>query len=79
MSGYDPEKDKLIWSVSLDGDKKSKIFLSIHQYGDAQPKLGLAKKFFTREGEEKFKKLGRLTKEEVEKILGVLPTVIEKL
>ena len=79
MSGYDPEKDELVWSKFLKADKNTEIAITVHQYDGRDPKLGLAKRYFTRNGDAKFKKLGRLSKGEAEKLLNALPTAIEKL
>ena len=76
---YDPEKDILLWERAIEGDKKTERVCSIRQYDISPPKLGLAKRYFTKDGEGKFKKLGRLSKAEAEKLADFLPNVIEKL
>jgi len=76
---YDPEKDVLLWEEAIEGDKKTEIVFSIRQYDISPPKLGLAKRYFTKEGEGKFKKLGRLSKAEAKKLLKKLPKAIKEL
>lgn len=76
---YDPSKDKLIWEQSIEGDKKTEIVISIRQYDTQAPKLGFAKRYFTKEGEGKFKKLGRLTTAEAVRLAEFIPTAIEQL
>ncbi len=75
--GYDPEKDKQLWTHLMEG---SDIILSVYQYGDSPPKLGLARRYSVKGNDEpRFKKLGRVTKEEALRILALLPLAIEKL
>lgn len=76
---YDPEKDKLLWEQSVEGDKKTEIVISIRQYDTQAPKLGFAKRYFTRDGEGKFKKLGRLTVAEAVRLAEFLPDAITQL
>lgn len=76
---YDAAKDKLIWEQSVEGDKKTEVVISIRQYDTQSPKLGLAKRYFTKDGEGKFKKLGRISKVEAERLLGILPIAIKEL
>lgn len=79
MAGYDPELDKLVWTHFIEGDK-TEIAFSIYQYGNNPPKLGIARRYFTKgDDEPKFKKLGRVSKEEALRLLEVLPLAIEKL
>ena len=75
---YDPDKDILLWWKPVKGEGKTDIILSVYQYGSNDPKLGIARRF-TKNGEPKFKKLGRLSKTEAENLLEVLPEAIQKL
>ena len=69
----------MLWEQSVEGEKKTEIVVSIHQYNTSAPKINFAKRYFTKEGEGKFKKLGRLTKEEAERLLELLPVAIKEL
>lgn len=80
MAGYDPEKDKLIWIHFIEGEGKTEIAFSIYQYGEHPPKVGMARRYFVKnDPDPRFKKLGRVSKAEAERIFETLPLVIEKL
>lgn len=71
MPGFDKSLDKEMFSESL-GFDKSRITVSVFAYNNGTPKLQLSRENKSADGEYTFAKLGRLTKEEVEKILPLI-------
>ncbi|MEK6900721.1 MAG: hypothetical protein AABX37_00080, partial [Nanoarchaeota archaeon] len=54
------------------GFDKSRITVSVFAYNNGTPKLQLSRENKTADGEYSFAKLGRLTKEEVERIMPLM-------
>ena len=71
MPGFDKSLDKELFAESIDF-AKSKITVGVFAYNDGTPKLQLSRENKNAEGELTFAKLGRLTKDEVEKILPLM-------
>ena len=71
MPGFDKELDKELFAESIDF-AKSKITVSVFSYNNGTPKLQLGRENKNASGELSFAKLGRLTKEEVEKIMPLM-------
>jgi len=63
--------DKELFSEALSFDK-SRITVSVFAYNNGTPKLQLSRETKTMDGEYSFAKLGRLTKDEVEKIMPLM-------
>lgn len=68
---FDKELDKELFTESLDFIK-SKVTVSVFSYNNGTPKLQMSRENKNAEGELSFAKLGRLTKEEVEKIMPLM-------
>lgn len=80
MAGYDPNKDETINEFSVEGDKNTEIVLELKSYDNSPVKLALSKRWFSKDGDKSgFKKLGRLNKDEVERVLEILPTVLGEM
>jgi len=71
MPGFDKSLDKELFSQSIDFDK-SKMTVSVFAYNNGTPKLQISRENKNAEGELSFAKMGRLTKDEVEKILPLI-------
>ena len=71
MPGFDKSLDKELFSQVIDFDK-SRITVSVFAYNKGTPKLQLSRENKSSDGEYTFAKLGRLTKDEVEKILPLM-------
>jgi hypothetical protein len=71
MAGFDKNLDKELFSESLDFER-SRITVAVFAYNGGTPKLQLGRENKDASGEYSFAKLGRLTKEEVEKILPLI-------
>jgi hypothetical protein len=71
MPGFDKNLDKELFAEVLDFSK-CKITVSVFSYNNGTPKLQISRENKNAEGELSFAKLGRLTKEEVEKIMPLM-------
>ena len=72
---YDASLDKQLFAKSHEVDG-TKITISIYSYNNGPKKLQLSRENQNAEGEWRFSKLGRMTKEEFE---AVLPSLQESL
>ena len=68
---YDSSLDKQIFTKSWEGEG-TKISVSVYSYNNGPKKLQISRENMNAEGEMRFSKLGRLTKEEAEMILPFL-------
>ncbi len=71
MAAFDKSLDKELFSESLEFEK-SRIAVSVFAYNNGTPKLQISRETKSAAGEYSFAKLGRLTKEEVEKIMPLM-------
>jgi hypothetical protein len=77
MAEFNKELDKTIEKEVLDfPDRNTKIVVALMQYNEGQKKLQLSR-VNVREGEDVFAKLGRLTKEEAEKVVEAMTNAIK--
>ena len=65
---YDATLDKQVFTKGWEGEG-TKISVSVYSYNNGPKKLQISRENFTADGEPRFAKLGRLTKEELEAIL----------
>ncbi|OGW91081.1 MAG: hypothetical protein A3D28_01770 [Omnitrophica bacterium RIFCSPHIGHO2_02_FULL_63_14] len=72
---YDSNLDEKLYSKPWDGDG-TRIVVSVYSYNKGMKKLQISRESANAEGEYRFGKLGRMTREEVE---GILPLVQEAL
>lgn len=75
---YDPTVDKQVFNKSWENET-GKINVSVYSYNQGTPKLQIARENYNRDGELKFAKLGRMTKEEVEAILPHIKEAVDHL
>ncbi|MBI4981411.1 hypothetical protein HZC30_07725 [Candidatus Woesearchaeota archaeon] len=71
MAGFDKALDKELFSEQLDFDR-SRITVAVFAYNNGTPKLQLSRENKDASGEYNFAKLGRMTKEEVEKVMPLM-------
>ena len=71
MAGFDKSLDKELFAHAIDFDK-SRITVSVFTYNNGTPKLQLSREAKNASGEYSFAKLGRMTKEEVEKVVPIM-------
>jgi hypothetical protein len=72
---YDSNLDKCLFSKSLKTET-GQVTVSVYSYNNGPQKLQLSRENMTGEGELRFTKLGRLSKEE---ITGILPLIQEAI
>lgn len=75
---YDNSLDKEIFSKSFESGS-SRITVSIYSYNNGKPKLQLSRETTEGDGNYKFAKLGRLTKEEAEKIMPLMQEALGQM
>jgi len=75
---YDPELDKKIFNEDIEFEN-TKITVSVHSYNEGIPKLQISRENPNADGEYRFAKLGRMLKEEVEKVLPVIQKAMEHM
>ncbi|MBI2665857.1 hypothetical protein HYX12_04515 [Candidatus Woesearchaeota archaeon] len=68
---FDKSLDQELFAESISFDK-CKITVAVFSYNNGTPKLQISRENKNAEGELSFAKLGRMTKEEVEKILPLV-------
>lgn len=68
MAGFDPSLDKELFKKEAVFDSTA-VKVSVMQYNEGQKKLQLSRENMSAEGEPRFAKLGRLTKQEAEAVL----------
>ena len=72
---YDASLDKQLFNKSHEGEG-SKITVSIYSYNNGAKKLQISRENQDAEGEWRFSKLGRMTKEEAEAVVPILQEAI---
>ena len=75
---YDSSLDKQLFTKSWEGEG-TKINVSVYSYNNGPKKLQISRENLNAEGEVRFSKLGRLTKEEIEAILPFLKEAVSQL
>ena len=78
MAGFDPNLDmnKFSESVEFEG---TRITVGVFSYNEGQPKLQISRERINAEGGTSFAKLGRMTKEEAEKVIPLIQKAIEAM
>ena len=72
---YDSSLDKQSFTKSWEGEG-TKISVSVYSYNNGPKKIQISRENYTADGEPRFAKLGRLTKDELE---AILPNLQEAL
>lgn len=72
---YDSGLDKKLFSESIEGET-SRLTVSVYSYNEGMKKLQISRENRDPQGDYRFSKMGRLTKEEA---TGVLPLMQEAL
>ncbi len=74
---FDSSMDKSLFSESIEFDT-SRITVGVFSYNNGTPKFQISRE--TKNGEEyNFAKLGRMTKQEVEKVLPIMEKALKHL
>ena len=75
---YDSSLDNQIFTKSWEGEG-TKISVSVYSYNNGPKKLQISRENFDAEGQPRFAKLGRMTKEELQAILPFLQEALHNL
>jgi hypothetical protein len=75
---YDSSLDKQIFTKAWEGEG-TKINVSVYSYNNGPKKLQISRENMTADGEPRFAKLGRMTKEEAEAILPHIKEALQHL
>ena len=75
---YDSSLDQQVFVKEFAGEK-GKLSVSVYSYNNGPKKLQISRENKDSEGNNRFAKMGRLTKEEVQGILPLLQEAVKEL
>ncbi|NTV23440.1 MAG: hypothetical protein HGA85_03635 [Nanoarchaeota archaeon] len=75
---YDSSLDKALFSEFVELDN-TKLTVSVYSYNGGMSKLQISRENADKDGNPTFAKLGRMTKEEVEKVLPLMQKALKHL
>lgn len=75
---YDSNMDESLFSKSWESDT-GRLTVSVYSYNQGTKKLQISRENMAGEGELRFAKLGRMTKEEVEAILPLMQEALKSM
>ncbi len=75
---YNPSLDECIFEKSWENDVE-RLTVGVHSYNKGTKKLQITRENKTADGEYRYAKLGRMTKEEIEAILPFIQECLEKM
>ena len=75
---YDATLDKQVFTKSYENES-TKVSVSVYSYNNGPKKLQLSRENRDAEGEYRFSKLGRMTKEEFEALLPLMQEAVGHL
>ncbi len=75
---FDPNLDQKLFSEEVEFEG-SIITVGVFSYNDGTPKLQLTRERVNADDNKSFAKLGRMTKEEVEKVIPVMQKAVENM
>jgi hypothetical protein len=75
---FDPNLDVKKFEEAIEFER-TKITVSVHSYNEGIPKLQISRENKNADEQYNFAKLGRMVKEEAEKVLPLITQAIEKM
>jgi len=78
MAGFDPNLDENKFSETIEFEG-SNIIVGVFSYNENPLKMQISRERVNAEGKTSFAKLGRMTKEEVEKVIPVMQKAMESM
>ena len=75
---FDPKLDEKLFTKEWDSES-GRLVVSVHSYNKGLKKLQISRENQTQEGEYRFAKLGRMTKEEVEAVLPLIQEAVQHM
>ena len=79
MPGFDPSLDKEIWSESVQIMENMSLKVSVMSYNEGVPKLQISRERTNKDGQPGWAKLGRMTLDEVNKVMPLMEKAKEHL
>ncbi|MDP8253023.1 MAG: hypothetical protein P9X27_01310 [Candidatus Kaelpia aquatica] len=78
MPGYDPNLDERLFSKTWESELE-RLTVSVYSYNKGVKKLQIARENMSSQGEFRYAKMGRLTKEELENILPLMQEALQSM
>ena len=78
FSKFDKNLDKEIFSEAIQFET-TRITVGVFSYNDGEKKLQISRENMNQNGEWSFAKLGRMFKDEAEKVIPVMKKALEKM
>ena len=78
MPGYDPNLDERIFSKTWESELE-RLTISVYSYNKGTKKLQIARENMSSQGEFRYAKMGRLTKEELENIVPLMQEALQNM
>ena len=75
---FDKSLDKEIFSEAIQFET-SRITVGVFSYNDGEKKLQISRENMSQDGEWSFAKLGRMFKDEAEKVIPIMEKALEKM
>ena len=75
---FDSSLDACLFSKSWENEAE-RLVVSVHSYNKGVKKLQISRENKTAEGEYRFAKLGRMTKEEIEALLPFIQEAVKQM
>ena len=75
---FDKNLDKSLFSETISFET-TRITVGVFSYNDGEKKLQISRENMSQDGEWSFAKLGRLFKDEVEKVMSVMEKALEHM
>lgn len=75
---YDPNLDKSLFSKQFE-DETRRLTVSVFSYNEGQTKLQISRENRDMEGNLRFAKLGRMTKDEVEAVIPFMQEALKSM
>ena len=79
MPGFDPALDKEIWSESVQVAENMSLKVSVMSYNEGMAKLQISRERTNKDGQPGWAKLGRMTLDEVTKVMPLMEKAKEHL
>ncbi len=79
MPGFDPSLDKEIWSESVQVAENMSLKVSVMSYNEGAAKLQISRERTNKDGQPGWAKLGRMTADEVNKVMPLMEKAKEHL
>ena len=75
---YDSSLDERLFAKTWEGDS-DRLTVSVYSYNQGQKKIQISRENVNAQGEYRFAKLGRLSKEEAEAIIPLMQEALTKM